>query len=125
MESPRKGFGKTGNVSVGWMMSKLSLSNSPMFRLPKTLESLKLVLQISTLLILTIFIFLFNIFQILLFFLGFFLIKDMSFLKKLLVGGNWKSNNTLKQTEKLLREVVNVLKFDTKKIGRASLLSNA
>lgn len=36
--------------------------------------------------------------------------------KKLFVGGNWKSNNTLKQTKDLIENVVNKLKFDKNKI---------
>jgi len=37
-------------------------------------------------------------------------------LKKLFIGGNWKSNNTLQQTKDLVEKVVNNLKFDDKKV---------
>lgn len=37
--------------------------------------------------------------------------------RRLLVGGNWKCNNTLKQSLKLVNNVVNKMKFDPKKVG--------
>lgn len=36
--------------------------------------------------------------------------------KKLFVGGNWKSNNTLQQSKDLVNNVINKLKFDPAKI---------
>jgi hypothetical protein len=36
--------------------------------------------------------------------------------KKLFVGGNWKSNNTVQQTKQLVEGVLNKLKFDKSKI---------
>jgi triosephosphate isomerase len=36
--------------------------------------------------------------------------------KKLFVGGNWKSNNTVQQTKQLVENVINKLKFDKSKI---------
>jgi len=35
--------------------------------------------------------------------------------KKLFVGGNWKSNNTVQQTKQLVEGVLNKLKFDKNK----------
>lgn len=37
-------------------------------------------------------------------------------MRKFLVGGNWKCNNTLKVTEALIKNVVNKLVFDPKKV---------
>ncbi len=37
--------------------------------------------------------------------------------RKLFVGGNWKSNNTLGQTQDLVKKTINSLKFDANKVG--------
>lgn len=36
--------------------------------------------------------------------------------RRFLVGGNWKCNNTLAQSKDLINNVYNKLKFDTKKV---------
>jgi triosephosphate isomerase len=36
--------------------------------------------------------------------------------KKLFVGGNWKSNNTVQQSKDLVTKVINNLKFDASKL---------
>lgn len=38
-------------------------------------------------------------------------------LRKLFVGGNWKSNNTMSETKSLVENVINKLKFDTSRVG--------
>lgn len=40
----------------------------------------------------------------------------MKALRKLFVGGNWKSNNTLSQTQDLVKNVINELKFDPNRV---------
>ena len=37
--------------------------------------------------------------------------------RKLFVGGNWKSNNTVEQTRDLVENVINKLEFDPKTAG--------
>ena len=37
--------------------------------------------------------------------------------RKLFVGGNWKSNNTVEQTRDLVENVINKLEFDPKTVG--------
>ena len=41
--------------------------------------------------------------------------------RKLFVGGNWKSNNTLDQTKELVNNVINKLEFDPKVVGTSIL----
>jgi triosephosphate isomerase len=36
-------------------------------------------------------------------------------MRRFFIGGNWKCNNTLAQTEKLIKNVLNKLVFDTAK----------
>lgn len=38
--------------------------------------------------------------------------------RKIIIGGNWKSHNTLKDSQNLINNVINNLKFDTSKIGK-------
>lgn len=37
--------------------------------------------------------------------------------KKFFVGGNWKCNNTLAESKKLVEDVINKLDFDDNKVG--------
>ena len=37
-------------------------------------------------------------------------------MRKLLVGGNWKCNNTLAQSKALVNDVLNALKFNPSKV---------
>lgn len=37
--------------------------------------------------------------------------------KKLFIGGNWKSNNTIAQTTALVQDVLKKLEFDNTKVG--------
>lgn len=41
--------------------------------------------------------------------------------RKLFIGGNWKSNNTLDQTKDLVNNVINKLEFDPKIVGTSPL----
>lgn len=36
----------------------------------------------------------------------------MKSVRKIFIGGNWKCNNTLEQTQKLMSTVINEIKFD-------------
>ena len=36
--------------------------------------------------------------------------------RKLFIGGNWKCNNTLEQTQQLMNNVINKIKFDNSKM---------
>ena len=38
-------------------------------------------------------------------------------MRRFFVGGNWKSNNTVAQTQSLVNGVINKLVFDPKKVG--------
>ena len=40
--------------------------------------------------------------------------------RRLFIGGNWKSNNTLEQTKELVQTVINKIDFDPKAIGTSS-----
>ena len=40
-----------------------------------------------------------------------------SALRRLFIGGNWKSNNTLAQTKDLVENTLNKIKFDQNKVG--------
>jgi hypothetical protein len=42
--------------------------------------------------------------------------------RKLFVGGNWKSNNTLEQTKDLVNNVINKMEYDPKIVGSFSLI---
>lgn len=42
--------------------------------------------------------------------------------RKLFVGGNWKSNNTLEQTKDLVNNVINKMEYDPKIVGIFSLI---
>ena len=42
--------------------------------------------------------------------------------RKLFIGGNWKSNNTVAKTTSLVNDVYNNIEFDTEKLGK--LLTN-
>jgi triosephosphate isomerase len=41
--------------------------------------------------------------------------------RRLLVGGNWKCNNTLAQSKALITSVINGLKFTPSKVGIPTL----
>jgi hypothetical protein len=43
-------------------------------------------------------------------------------LRKIIVGGNWKCHNTTAETENLLKNTVNNIKFDAEKVGKAYLI---
>lgn len=38
-------------------------------------------------------------------------------LRKLFIGGNWKSNNTLSDSKQLVETVINKLEFDDNRVG--------
>ena len=38
-------------------------------------------------------------------------------MRRFFVGGNWKSNNTVAQTQSLVNGIINKLVFDPKKVG--------
>lgn len=38
-------------------------------------------------------------------------------MRKLFIGGNWKSNNTLAQTQALVTSLLDKLEFDPEKVG--------
>ena len=38
-------------------------------------------------------------------------------MKKVFFGGNWKCNNTLGETKGLIENIVNVLEFDSERVG--------
>ena len=42
--------------------------------------------------------------------------------RKIIIGGNWKSHNTLKDSQNLITNVINTLKFDAAKLGKENLL---
>jgi len=44
--------------------------------------------------------------------------KEKKERRKLLVGGNWKCNNTLEESSALVRNIVNKIEFDPAKIGK-------
>lgn len=39
-------------------------------------------------------------------------------IRKLFIGGNWKSNNTLKQSTELVEKVYNTIALDASKVGK-------
>lgn len=39
-------------------------------------------------------------------------------IRKLFIGGNWKSNNTLKQTKDLVEKIYNIIPVDASKVGK-------
>lgn len=47
-------------------------------------------------------------------------LREMEVGRKKFVGGNWKSNNTLDATKKLVTDVLNKIKFDPAKVGNHS-----
>ena len=44
-------------------------------------------------------------------------------MRKAFIGGNWKCNNSLAQTQNLLTSVVDKLEFDKEKVGKDSFYS--
>lgn len=38
--------------------------------------------------------------------------------RKIFIGGNWKSNNTLKQSTELVQKIYNTIALDTTKVGK-------
>lgn len=45
-------------------------------------------------------------------------------IRKIFIGGNWKSNNLLASSEKLVADVYNKIQFDTNKIGKQVLTAD-
>jgi len=44
--------------------------------------------------------------------------KKMQSSRKIIIGGNWKSFNTVKESQNLVNSVINNLKFDPARIGK-------
>jgi len=44
--------------------------------------------------------------------------------RKIIIGGNWKSHNTLKDSQNLINNVINTLKFDAAKLGKLNSFKN-
>lgn len=42
--------------------------------------------------------------------------------RKVFFGGNWKCNNSLVQTKKIIEEVLDNLVFDPSKVGKSHLM---
>lgn len=38
--------------------------------------------------------------------------------RKIFIGGNWKSNNTLKQSTELVQKIYNTIGLDATKVGK-------
>jgi triosephosphate isomerase len=42
--------------------------------------------------------------------------------RKLFVGGNWKSNNTIEQTKDLINNVINKIEYDPNIVGKNKII---
>ena len=45
-----------------------------------------------------------------------------STMRKIFIGGNWKCNNTLPQTQQMITNIIDPLEFNQDKVGTASII---